>query len=238
MKTDRARKALVFGGTGTVGREVLRGLGQAGVRASFTYFTHRKEAEVIERECGHVGFKVDLREAGAIREVIGKIADPAPDVFIHCAGIGGAMELEETSEDTWRSTMAVNCDSAFIACRELAAPMARNGGGDIVLVGALAPAQSFKVPVGFAASQGALSSLAMALGKELGPKGIRVNQVVLGFLDEGLSRRFAPELREDFKRYSALRRFGSAEEAARAIVWLALENTYVNGKVIPVNGGL
>ena len=93
-------------------------------------------------------------------------------------------------------------------------------------------------PVGFAASQGALSSLAMALGKELGPRGIRVNQVALGFLEEGLSHRFVPELREDFKRYSALHRFGSAEEAARAIVWLALENTYINGKVIPVNGGL
>ena len=131
MKGDRSRKALVFGGTGTVGREVLRELGKASVRASFTYFTHREEAEAIEREHGHTGFKVDLREAGAIREMIGKIVDPAPDVFIHCAGIGGAMSLEEISEETWRSTMAVNCDSAFIACRELAEPMARNGGGDI-----------------------------------------------------------------------------------------------------------
>ena len=238
MKQDRIRKALVFGGTGAVGREVLRGLGQAGVSASFTYLTREKEAKAIEQEFGHRGYGVDLRKGEAIRELIGKIADPALNLFIHCAGVGGARSLEETSEETWRSMMAVNCESAFIACRELAAPMASNGGGDVVLVGALAPAQSFNIPVGFAASQGALSSMSMALGKELGPKGIRVNQMVLGFLEEGLSRHFEPELREDFKHYSALRRFGSAKEVARAIVWLALENSYVNGKVIPINGGL
>jgi 3-oxoacyl-[acyl-carrier protein] reductase len=108
----------------------------------------------------------------------------------------------------------------------------------MVLVGAMGRAQSITLPVHFAASQGMLSAMTMTLAKELGPRGIRVNMVALGLLESGLSRGISPELEADFKNCSALRRLGTPEEAARAILWLALENTYMNGEVVPVNGGL
>jgi 3-oxoacyl-[acyl-carrier protein] reductase len=83
-----------------------------------------------------------------------------------------------------------------------------------------------------------LSGMTMALGKELGPRGVRINMVALGLLEGGLSRQIAPALVADYKTFSALRRLGQPDEAARVILWLALENTYVNGKVLSVNGGL
>jgi NAD(P)-dependent dehydrogenase (short-subunit alcohol dehydrogenase family) len=78
----------------------------------------------------------------------------------------------------------------------------------------------------------------MALAKELGPRGIRINLVALGVLDAGLSRELSPELLEDYKQFSALRRLGTPREAARAVLWLALHNRYMNGKVLAVNGGI
>jgi 3-oxoacyl-[acyl-carrier protein] reductase len=83
-----------------------------------------------------------------------------------------------------------------------------------------------------------LSAMTMALAKELGPSGIRVNMVALGILDSGLSRELNPKLVADYKTFSALRRLGTPAEAAKAILWLALENTYMNGKVLSVNGGI
>jgi 3-oxoacyl-[acyl-carrier protein] reductase len=146
--------------------------------------------------------------------------------------------LADITDDRWSKAMAVNCQSAFIACQELGPAMAEAGEGHIVLVGALDRTQSAPSPVHFAASQGALSALAMAVAKELGPKGVRVNLVVLGLLETGLSREVGQKLVADYKGFSALRRLGRPEEAAKAILWLALENTYMNGKVLPVNGGI
>ena len=62
--------------------------------------------------------------------------------------------------------------------------------------------------------------------------------MALGPLDTGLSAQLDPTLVKDYTSFSALRRLGQPIEAARAILWLALENTYVSGKILTVNGGI
>ena len=106
------------------------------------------------------------------------------------------------------------------------------------LVGGMDRAQSLPVPVAYAAAQGALAAMTMAMAKELGPLGVHVNMIALGLLDDGLSLALDASLRSDFLQYSGLRRFGTTAEVARAVAWLALNSAYLNGKVIPLNGGL
>ena len=65
-----------------------------------------------------------------------------------------------------------------------------------------------------------------------------MNQVALGVLEDGLSRTLDAAVVQQYLKFSALRRRGTPSEVARAIAWLLLENTYVTGKVIPVNGGI
>jgi 3-oxoacyl-[acyl-carrier protein] reductase len=65
-----------------------------------------------------------------------------------------------------------------------------------------------------------------------------VNLVALGPLSGGISSGLVARRRKDFETFSSLRRVGTPDEAARAICWLALENTFIQGKVIPVNGGI
>jgi 3-oxoacyl-[acyl-carrier protein] reductase len=184
--------------------------------------------------------RLDLAEPKAIRNLVEELERDgnAPDLFIHCAAVSKNLELDAIGDDAWDMLLRVNAHSAFVACQALAPRMGKHGGGHMVLVGAVGPAQSIPLPVHFAASQGALAAMTMTLGKELGSRGIRVNMVALGLLDEGLSREIAPKLVLDYKNFSALRRVGTPAEAARAILWLALENTYMNGEVLPVNGGL
>ena len=62
--------------------------------------------------------------------------------------------------------------------------------------------------------------------------------LALGILDEGLSRGMEEALVADYRRFSALRRTGTPAEVARVVAWLALDNRYITGRVIPVNGGL
>ena len=235
-----APRALVFGGTGAVGSAVLRALGQAGVDTAFTWNRSAEHARVLGTELSMRAIQVDLADATRTRAALRDLAAVGffPSVFIHCAGVNTATALADITDEDWGLMQAVNCHSALVAIQELAPRMAQEKEGHIVLVGALDRSQSAPMPVHFAASQGALSAMAMAVAKELGPSGVRINVVSLGLLDSGLGRAVSPKLVAEYKSFSALRRLGRPDEVAKAIVWLATENTYMNGRVLSVNGGL
>ena len=224
------RRALVFGGTGAVGREVLRELARAGVAATFTYLKSADLARTLASEYSSRALRVDLADEAAVCELVRGLDQP-PTIFVHAAAILGSAE-------TFGAVQAVNVTAAFAAARELAPRMAGAGGGEMIFLGALERVQSLPLPAAFAASQGALSAMAMAFAKELGPRRIRVNMIAVGLLEEGLSRGLDPKLIEDYKSFSALRRIGKAAEVAAVVTWLALENTYLSGKTLPVNGGI
>jgi NAD(P)-dependent dehydrogenase (short-subunit alcohol dehydrogenase family) len=226
-------KALVLGGTGVVGSAVLRELARRGLAAVFTYHRSEDKARALALELGHRAVRVDLADAAATVAML-EALDPV-DVVIHCAGVGASPVLPELDLAAWQHAMAVNVQSAFLACRWVATRARRC---DVVLVGGLDRAQSLPLPVAYAASQGALGAMVMAAAHELDGLDVRVNMVALGPLEEGISQGLIARRRKDYESFSALRRPGKPDEAAKVIAWLALENSFIEGKVLPVNGGI
>jgi 3-oxoacyl-[acyl-carrier protein] reductase len=212
---------------------VLRELARRGVPAVFTFHRSGDKARVLALELGHAAVQVDLADPAATTALLD--AQPPTDVVIHCAGVSAALALPDVDAAAWQQAMAVNVQSAFLACRWVAQ---RARPCDVVLVGGLDRTQSLPLPVHFAATQGALSAMVMATAHELGRQDIRVNLVALGPLEGGLSAGLAARRRKDYETFSALRRVGKPDEAAKVIAWLALENSYIQGKVISANGGI
>ena len=175
-------------------------------------------AEVVHT--GGCGLAIDFRDRAAwqrMLEGLGRF-----ELLVHAAG---------TVSEHWDTSFAVNVAAFEQAVRTLP------GLTDIVACTALVPGQSLPLPPTFAATQGALGALVMALAKELGPTA-RVNGLALGVLETGLSTQLSDDLVARYLEFSALRRRGTAAEVATAIGWLLRHNTYISGQILPLNGGL
>ncbi|MCA9646075.1 MAG: SDR family oxidoreductase [Polyangiaceae bacterium] len=232
------RTALVLGGSGYVGSEVVRRLTARDVHTHFTFHASEKQAAELQAATSAQAHRVDLRRPEAIQALFDELGAQGvtPDVLIHCAAVLDTSAPDGISNGDLDEAYAVICRSALLASQLAARGM--NDGGDIVLVGALDRAQSLPIPTAFAACQGMLSGLSMGLAKELGARNVRVNLLTFGLLEGGLSRRLPETTRNAYLNYSAARRFGTAAEAARSIAWLALDNRYMSGKVAAFNGGI
>lgn len=237
---DSRPRVVVLGGTGAVGSALLVELARRGCDVVFTFVQNETLANKLWNELGFTAVSLDLRERGRVRALAeGLERDQwVPTAVIHCAAVLETASVAQASDEAWERAIAINARSAGEVCREFGSRMSQQNKGDLVFVGGLDRAQSLPIPPVYAATQGMLSALCMAAAKELGPHGVRVNMVALGLLESGLSLGLDAKLREQYRAFSALRRFGTAAEAARAIAWLALDNSYVNGKVVPVNGGI
>ncbi|VAW81960.1 hypothetical protein MNBD_GAMMA12-1973 [hydrothermal vent metagenome] len=233
-------KAFVTGATGAVGEAVLSELAKHNIDVCFSYYRSEIKANALASQYEFQAIKIDLRDLQTVKQGLSVLHERSfvPDIFIHCAAIASTQALEGISLQEWEEMHAVNCGAALVICQELIPGMSANKNGDILFVGALDQSQSIPLPVHFSATQGALQTMAMALSKEFGSVGIRVNMISTGLLTEGLSDGFEQALHEDYLRYSCLKRKGTPEELAKVISWFARENRYVSGKVIPVNGGI
>jgi len=240
--TDEKR-VLVFGGSGTVGRAIVSALAADGAQVAFTYFQNEAAARaLLDAVPGSVARRVDLASAGETGRAVAELRAELGGLtaFVHAATLTSAAaepkfeSILEVEEAMFDRLLAVNVKSAFFACRELA----RESIGNIVLLGSIDGTKSVPAPAAYAASKGALSALARALSKELGPRGVKINVVAPGVLEAGSSRMLPESLRAEYLKHCGLRRYGKLEEIAGLVAWLALQNTYITGQTLVVDGAL
>jgi len=109
---------------------------------------------------------------------------------------------------------------------------------NIVIVGSLIGIKAVNSPLCFAAAKGSTRGLVESLSKDLGQINIKVNSVDPGMLEAGASTDISNQLKQEYLKHCALRRFGTAQEVANAIHWFLDENTYITGQAIVLDGAL
>ena len=245
-----ASRCLVFGGSGALGRAVCKALASQGGRVAFTYHTGVARAtELLPQLPEGLAFPLDLTSVPDIEQSVDKVAEELGgiDAFIQCAAVGITVKSEgaashhrmpQVDENGWDRMMDVNAKSTFFAVRRISEIMRSSGGGNIVLIGSIDGVKPVPAPVHYAASKGALRGMTQAMAKELGEHDIRVNLVAPGILEDGVSRALPENLLKEYIKHCGLRRVGRLSEIAGIVAWLAMENTYVTGETILVDGGL
>jgi 3-oxoacyl-[acyl-carrier protein] reductase len=240
------KTAFVTGGSGAVGRAIVRVLAHEGYRVAYSYHSGRDAARQLDRELATqalpvTSFCLDVTDGQAVMALAEDVErDLGPvDVLVNNAGIAQVLPFVMIEEADWDRMMDVNLKSMFLVTKAFVRGMIRRQRGSIINVGSLAGVRMLEVPVHYAAAKSAVTGFTLALAKELGRYGVRVNAVVPGMLDEGVSSNVPDKQKQQYESHCALSRVGTCAEVAQLVAFLASNrSSYVNGQSIQVDGGI
>jgi 3-oxoacyl-[acyl-carrier protein] reductase len=237
----QGRAALVTGASSGIGLGIAKALLAQGMRVAVHYRGGREAAEAVcvERPGHAFAVQADLgSEAGcaklsrAMLEKLGGL-----DVLVHSAGLWNAAPIEKMDADRLEEMFRVNVFSAFYLVRELAAALRGSGHGSIVLIGSTAGQRGEEGHSHYAASKGALQSLALSLAVELAPR-IRTNVVSPGWIRTPMAepalRTIGPVVASTLPN----RRLGEVEDVVNAVLYLSSDaSSHLLGENLSVSGG-
>lgn len=246
-----SRIMLVTGGSQGIGAACVRLAAARGYQVAFTYRSSASQANALVAEITAAGgtargFQADAAdEAATVRLFCDIDAALGPvTALVNNAGITGPVDkLQNVTGAMLDELMRINVSGVFFNTREAIARMATDlggPGGSIVTVSSVAARLGGAGAwVHYAASKGAVDSFTAGAAVELAPRGIRVNAVHPGLIDTEIHAKAG--VGERLKTLGAtvpMGRIGTADEVAKAIVWLLSdEASYVTGAILPVSGG-
>jgi 3-oxoacyl-[acyl-carrier protein] reductase len=236
--------ALVTGGSRGIGAAIAKRLARDGASVAITYAKGADAAASVVREIEHDGGKAiaiqaDATDAGASKAAVEKTVATFGrlDVLVNNAGTAIPKTFEETTLEELDRVLDINVRGVFIATQ--AALKHMKSGSRIIMIGS-AVGERVVVPglVPYAATKGAVKMFTQALSRELGSRGITVNNVQPGPIDTELNPA-ASEWAVPQKAATALDHYGRADEIAAMVAFVAgPESSYITGANLTVDGGM
>lgn len=242
-KGDKMQKTVfVTGGARGIGLETAKLFKKMGYNVIIGYFSSEEKAKEIELEYKIKAVKCDVRNVLEIenaKKIINKEYGRV-DTLINCAGVSlKQATISQVSVEEYKNVFAVNVDGTFNSVKVFLTDMLALGVGVIVNVSSIWGLDGGSCEVCYSASKGAVTSMTKSLAKELSLSNIRVNEVVPGLIDTDMNAHLSIQEKQDFCQNVLLQRVGKAEEVAKAIYFLASENSsYITGQSLRVDGGL
>lgn len=226
------KTVLVTGGTRGIGLAIARAFWEKGY---LVYVTYRKDEDAAARAraAGFQVRKADVSSEAEMERVFSEFRKI--DVLVNNAGVSYVGTVQEIGLRQWNEMVAVNQTGAYL-CSRLAVKKMLSFGGAIVNVSSVWGEVGASCEAGYSATKAAVIGLTKALAKEVAPAGIRVNCVTPGVIDTAMNERLSPKERAALCEEIPAGRFGTGEDVASAVLFLA-EHPYLYGVILPVNGG-
>lgn len=240
------RVALVTGGTKGIGRAISRSLAKKGTQVYMNYSSDEESAGDALKELNSESdlartIKADVSDQQQVNVMIDSIVQETGrlDILVNNAGIIRDGLLMLMPENNWRRVLEVNLNSVFYTSKAVLRPMIGNKWGRIINIISPSALMGRAGQTNYAASKGGVLSFTRSLARESARFGITVNAVSPGVIATELTKEMDDRIRSEFLSMIPAGRFGTPEEVAHAVLFLASDEAcYITGEYISVDGGL
>lgn len=246
MKLLEGKTALITGASKGIGRKIAEKFVAHGANVAFTYLSSVEKGLELERELQSAGTKVKGYRSNAskfdqaeqlIDEVVKEFG--TIDIVVNNAGITKDGLLMRMSEENWDDVMEVNLKSIFNVTKAASKIMMKNRKGSFINMSSVVGVQGNAGQANYAASKAGIIGFSKSIAKELGSRNIRTNVIAPGFIRTEMTDVLDPKVVEGWAAAIPLKRAGEADEVADVCVFLGSDmSSYINGQVLPVDGGM
>jgi 3-oxoacyl-[acyl-carrier protein] reductase len=237
--------ALVTGASRGIGAATAAALARAGAHVVGTATTEAGAAAISHRlaegGAGGRGAVLDVTDAAGCEALVdGIVASQGKlSILVNNAGITRDQLMIRMKREDWDAVIATNLTAAYACAQAVLKPMLKQRTGRIVNITSVVGQSGNAGQANYAASKAGVIGLTKALALEVASRNITVNAVAPGLIATDMTKAMSSEVHDDWAARIPLRRLGTAEDVASAVVFLASdEAAYITGHVLAVNGGM
>ena len=239
--------ALVTGGIGGIGSEIVKALSNQGHKVIAGHLSFEQEqAEAWLEKAVSEGFDVgiaagDVSDFESTAAMVSSIKQEhgVIEILVNCAGITRDSSLKKMDPENWLAVINTNLNSVFNVSKSVFDDMLDGGWGRIVNISSVNGQKGQFGQTNYSAAKAGVHGFTMALAQEGARKGVTVNTVSPGYVATAMTEKIAPEIRESIVAQVPMGRMGTPTEIANAVAFFTQdESGYISGANLPVNGAL
>lgn len=243
---SQKKTAIITGGVRGIGKAAVKEFLKEGVRVIAVYRNSKELAEIFQKEMTSAGYELYVMQCDVscmaqcenlvkqVEEQFGRI-----DVLVNNAGVTKDGLLRNMSIEDFGEVLDVNLKGTFYMTKLVSKQMIKQRKGRIINLSSIAGITGISGQTNYAASKAGIIGFTKSAAKELAYRNITVNAIAPGFIETDMNDRLPDYIKESALEDIPLRRFGTPEEAADLIVFLASDKaSYITGQVIHVDGGM